>query len=359
MVELSTDTPVVKRARIDPQERHRSEERVGHDLEGERGKGRVIARPSLFLLVLVAVDDSDHRRQIGRRRQVIDHRVEHRLHAFVLECGAEHDRNDLDLEGRGAHRPAQHVGRDLGALPFEVELHDLLVMVGELLDHLVAIAGGRFAQVGGNFLDAELGAETILVPDHRLVLDQVDHAGELFFRADRDLQRNRIGLELLADLLDHAREVGADAIHLVDERDARHPVLVGLAPYGLGLRLHAADRAEHRDRAVEHAQAAFDLDGEIDVAGRIDDVDAMVAPETGGRGGRDRDAAFLLLHHPVHGRGTLVHFTDFVVDPGVVEDSLGGGGLTGIDMGHDADIAHPFYWRLASHYKYYLIGYQR
>ena len=69
------------------------------------------------------------------------------------------------------------VGSNLGTLPFQVELHDLLVMIGELLDHLVAITGGRFAQVGGNFLDAELGAETIFVPDHRLVLDQVDHAG--------------------------------------------------------------------------------------------------------------------------------------------------------------------------------------
>jgi hypothetical protein len=28
-------------------------------------------------------------------------------------------------------------------------------------------------------------------------------------------------------------------------------------------------------------------------------------------------------------------------------------------VGHDADVAHPFYWRLASHYKYFLNCYQR
>ena len=35
-------------------------------------------------------------------------------------------------------------------------------------------------------------------------------------------------------------------------------------------------RAEHRDRRVEHAQRALDLDGEVDVPGRIDDVDAVL-----------------------------------------------------------------------------------
>jgi hypothetical protein len=33
-----------------------------------------------------------------------------------------------------------------------------------------------------------------------------------------------------------------------------------------------------------------------------------------------------------------MNFTDLVVDPRVIEDPLGGGGLTGIDVGHDADI---------------------
>ena len=61
-------------------------------------------------------------------------------------------------------------------------------------------------------------------------------------------------------------EVGADAVHLVDEAHPRDVVLVGLAPHRLGLRLHAAHGAEHEHRAVEHAQAALHLDGEVDVA---------------------------------------------------------------------------------------------
>ena len=84
-----------------------------------------------------------------------------------------------------------------------------------------------------------------------------------------------VALQAGADLIDRAVEVRADAVHLVDEADARHAVLVGLAPHRLGLRLDAGDRVEHRHRTVEHAQRALDFDREVDVAGRVDDVDAV------------------------------------------------------------------------------------
>ena len=134
-------------------------------------------------------------------------------------------------------------------------------------------------------------------------------------------------------------EIGADVVHLVDEADARHVVFVGLAPDGFGLRLDAGDGVEHGDRAVEHAQRALDFDGEVHVAGRVDDIDAVVFPEAGRRGGRDRDAALLLLLHPVHGGGAVVHFADLVALAGVIEDALGRRRLAGIDVGADADVA--------------------
>src|SRR5690606_9070663 len=100
-------------------------------------------------------------------------------------------------------------------------------------------------------------------------------------------------------------EVGADAVHLVDEGDARNSVLVGLAPDGLGLGLDAGDRVEDGNGAVEDAQRTLDLNREVDVPGRVDDVDPMALPLAGRRGGGNRDAALLLLLHPVHRRRTL------------------------------------------------------
>ena len=122
-----------------------------------------------------------------------------------------------------------------------------------------------------------------------------------------------------------------------------HAVPVGLAPHGLGLGLDAGHRIEQGDGAVEHAERALHLDGEVHVARRIDDVDAVLGavpdPEAGRGGGGDGDPALLLLLHPVHGGRALMDLTDLVVLAGVVEDALGRRRLPGIDVGHDADVA--------------------
>ena len=171
------------------------------------------------------------------------------------------------------------------------------------------------------------------------ILTQVDDAGEVALGADRQLDDRRRRLEAVLDHLDGAEEVGAGAVHLVDEAHARHVVLVGLTPHRLGLRLDAGDRVEHGDGAVEHAQRPLDLDREVDVARRVDDVDPVVVPERRGRRRRDRDAALLLLGHVVHDRGALVDLTDLVGLAGVVEDALRRGGLARVDVGHDPDVA--------------------
>ena len=62
-------------------------------------------------------------------------------------------------------------------------------------------------------------------------------------------------------------------------------------------------------------------------------------PEAVRRGRRDRDAALLLLDHPVHGRGAVVDLAHLVVDARVIEDPLGHRGLARIDVGHDPDVA--------------------
>ena len=91
---------------------------------------------------------------------------------------------------------------------------------------------------------------------------------------------------------------------------------------------------------------ALDFDREVDVAGRVDDVDAVVGeglvdrlPEAGGRSRGDRDAALLLLLHVVHGGRAVVDFADPVRDARVEKDALRRGGLARVDVGHDPDVA--------------------
>ena len=230
----------------------------------------------------------------------------------------------------------------------QVGLHQLVVVVGAGLDQMGAVLVRELLQVLGHVLVGELGAQLVL-PDERLVLDQVDDAGEVGLVADRDLDRERVGAEAVAHRLHGAEEVGAGAVHLVDVGDPGDLVLVGLAPDRLGLGLDAGYRVEQRDRAVQDAQASLDLDGEVHVAGRVDDVDAVVLPLARRRGRGDGDPALLLLLHPVHDRGALVDLAHLVGAAGVVEDALGRRRLAGIDVRHDADVACLLQGEAAGH----------
>src|SRR6185295_4873351 len=93
------------------------------------------------------------------------------------------------------------------------------------------------------------------------------------------------------------------------------------------------------DGAVEHAQAALDLDGEVDVPGRVDEVDVVRPPGEAGGGGGDGDAALALLRPPVHLRLAVVHLPDLVDTPGVKQEPLADGRLPGVDVRHDPDVA--------------------
>ena len=337
---LSTRPPVSQLAGVDAEVGQFADVGIGHHLEGEGAEGGLVVSGPLVLdvlgLALAGRDDAGHRRHLQRRGQQLDDRVEQRLHALVLERGAAEDRRHLGVEAGAVQRLRDPLVRDL--LLGQVGLHQLVVVVGAGLDQLRAVFLGLLPEVVRHLDRLVLGAE-LVGPDQALHLDQVDHALEVVLAADRQLDRQRFGAEPVDHRLNRVEEVGAGAVHLVDVGDARHAVLVGLAPDRLRLGLDPGDGVEDRDRAVKDAQAALDLDREVDVAGRVDDVDPVLVPLAGGRGRGDRDPPFLLLLHPVHHRGALVDLADFVGATGVVEDALGRRRLAGVDVRHDPDVA--------------------
>ena len=213
-------------------------------------------------------------------------------------------------------------------------------LLGRALEHLLAPLLGLLDVLLGDVLLKNRLAERLHVEVERLHLDEVDDTLERLRRANRDNDRNRVRAELVLHLLHDAVEVRADAVHLVDERDLRHLVLLGLAPNLFGLRLHAADRTVESNSAVEDAERALHLGREVDVSGSVDQRQAVVAPLNARRGGLNRDAALLLLHHEVHRRGAVMHLADLVVLARIVENTLRGGRLATVDVGHDAEVAH-------------------
>ena len=320
--------------------------RVGPELEAEAGDLRLVVRTDGDLLVAV-VDEGLLGAHVDRGGQEVDDAVEEHLHALVLESGTGDDADEVEREG-GLTDARAHLF-DGHFLAVEVLGGEDVVEVGEAFDELGAPELGFFLLLLGDFDHVELHSLRVgLVVKVGGVLDQVDHALEVFALADRDEEGVGVALELLADVVDGAEVVGSGAVHLVDEGDARDAVLVHLAPDGLGLGLHAGDGAEDGDGAVQDAERALHLGREVHVTGGVDDVDAMVDVRemaflglpAGGDGGRgDRDATLAFLFHPVGGGGAVMHFAHLMHHAGVEEDALRRGRLAGVDMRGDADVA--------------------
>jgi len=276
---------------------------------------------------------------LQRRREIPGDCVEQRLDALVLVGTAEEDRREVLTLNGGLHDAVDQVLRD--SFFREQQFHQLIGVHRERLEHVMAGLFGCVLQVGGDFTLADRFALFSLEVE-RLHCDQVDHALELFAHANRNLQQHGVVVELFFDLADDLVGIGAGAVHLVDERQTRHVISLHLAVDGNRLRLDTAHRAKHQDSAVEHAEAAFHFDGEVDVARGVDQVYGVILPGNArGRAG-DGDSPLPLQVHVIH-RGTALAATNFLdaVDPPCVEeDSLAEGRFPRVDVGRYSDVAN-------------------
>jgi hypothetical protein len=220
-------------------------------LNGQRGERLVLRRLASEDLFLVVRPGALRRRDVERARQEVDDGVEHRLHALVLERRAAQDRHEVERQRAGAKR-----GLDLGlgdVFTGEVLLHQMVVAGGDGLEQVLAILGSLLGHVGRDVDFVPLAPSSSSRQMSAFILTEVDEADERLVGlgatgADGQVDDGRGGLQAILDHRDGAVEVGADAVHLVDEAHARDLVLVGLTPHRLGLRLDAGNRVEHRSR---------------------------------------------------------------------------------------------------------------
>ena len=178
-----------------------------------------------------------------------------------------------------------------------------------------------------NFDRVEFHAAWVgLVVKVSYVLDQIDHALEVFALANRNEERVSVTFELRANVIHCAKVIGTRTVHLVDESHAWNAVLVHLTPNGFRLRLHAGNRTENSDGAIKDAQRAFYFSSKVDVTRGIDNIDTVINvsvrtffsfPTSRNCSGRNRDTTLALLLHPVGGRSAIMHFTHLVHHAGV------------------------------------------
>ena len=307
---------------------------IGHDLERECREGLVIACLSLILLLGLG-DHTLDRGDVERRGHEVDDSVKELLNALVLVGRTAADRNDQVGDGGGTKCDLELVDRDL--ITIAVLLKECLVGLGDRLNHCGAVLLGNLYHILGDRLNAHILTEVIVVYVC-LHGHQVDDTAEAALLADRELDCDRIGMKPVLHHLNDTEKVGSGNVHLVDVRHSRDLVLVSLTPNGLGLGLNAALRAENGYRTVQNAKRALNLNGKVNVAGGINDVDTVLLPVAGGCSGGNGDSALLLLGHPVHRCTAVMGLAHAMGLTGIKQDTLGRRGLTCVDMGHDTDI---------------------
>ena len=146
-------------------------------------------------------------------------------------------------------------------------------------------------------------------------------------------------LDLLPDLVG----LGGRQIDLVEDRHDLVVVVERLVDVGEGLRFDALARVHHQQRALAGREAAVDLVGEVDVPGRVDQVENVVLAVMGvvvqpHRLGLDGDAALAL---DIHGIEHLLAARHLALREaaGDLDQPVRKGRLAMVDMGNDREVA--------------------
>ena len=132
--------------------------------------------------------------------------------------------------------------------------------------------------------------------------------------------------------------LGRREVDLVERGDDREVVLEREVAVGEGLRLDALRRVDEEQRAFAGGEAARHLVPEVDVAGRVDEVEDVVVPVQADVLGLDGDAPLPLEVHRVEVLGPHVAGVD---GAGELEDAVGERRLPVVDVGDDAEVAEP------------------
>ena len=308
--------------------------RVSGDLKRQGCQRLLVRRRSLFLLLSIGVN-AFNMGNINRGRHIVNHCIQELLDALIAVGSTADNGNHLIINGGLANNPLDILNGDF--LAFQVFLHNRFVLIGNMLQQFVVIFLGQLLHILRDFLYPHVLAQIVIV-DVCGHIHQVDNPLEGVFRTNGKLDRHRITFKAIPHHGHNVVKISAHNIHLVDIRHSGNPILVSLTPNCLRLGFHAAFGTENGYGTVQNTQGTFHLNGEVHVSGCINDIDAMALPERGSCSRGDGDAPLLLLLHPVHCRRAIMSLTYLMRFTCVKQNTFGGGGFSGVNVGHNADI---------------------
>ena len=130
--------------------------------------------------------------------------------------------------------------------------------------------------------------------------------------------------------------VGGGEVDLVERSDDLEIVFHGQVAVGQGLGLDALGSVDDEHHTLARRQAAADLVAEVDVAGRVDEVQRVALPVDAHVLGLDGDAALALQIHRVE---VLRPHVTGINSVGELQYAVAERALAVIDVGNDREVA--------------------
>ena len=352
----------VHRTGIYTEECKLSYKRVSHDLECQCGERLIIRRMSYnFIAVHIGTLDWWN---VCRSRHILKDCIQKLLNTLVSVSRSTAYRNCSTLTSCFSQDFFHILNGRLFAL--KVLHHQIIVQLADLLYQLGVIQFCFILHIFRNLANGDI-LTFIIIINISIHLEQVDDSLKFILLADRQLQTDGILAQSGTDLIYCAVEVCTQDIHLVDECHTRYVVRISLTPYVLRLRLNSTLCTEDTNCSVQYTQGTLNLYSEVYVAWCVDDVDTMLqraclrlgmifqSPMASGSCRCNCDTSLLLLLHPVHGSGTFVSITNFIIDTGIVKNTLGQCSFTSIDVSHDTDISGSLQRIFSSSQNFFLL----
>ena len=144
--------------------------------------------------------------------------------------------------------------------------------------------------------------------------------------------------EHLLDLLGVALWLGSGKVDLVEGGDDLEVMVEGQVAVGQRLGLDALGGVDDQDHALAGGQRAAHLVVEVDVPGRVDEVDDGVAPFEAHALEFDGDAPLALEVHRIEVLGPHLPGVDGTAE---LEHSVGQRGLAMVHVSDDRSVAQP------------------
>ena len=275
---------------------------------------------------------------LDRRRQVVDDRVEQSVGGEVAGRDPARDREQRAVVGAVLERGHDLLVRDL--IAFQVPLHQRVGGLGDLVHQLLPVFLGPL-QLGRRYLDLGAVLASGAVVGVGLHVDEVDHASDVVLGADRDLGRDDVLTERGLQRLERAEEVGPLAIEHVDEQEPRQVKFSGALPEPVGVDLDAHHGVDDEHGRLADPERAQRIGDEAGVPRRVEQVHLAVEPLKRGQRQRDRHLAGLLIGVGIGHRGAVDDRAEPVGHPGLKQDRLVQGRLTGAAVADEGHVADP------------------